>query len=249
MYNPFSLSGKTILVTGASSGIGKAVAIECSKMGAQLIILGRNSTRLKETYSSLEGGTDHQMFLIELTETIEVTNFVSNINFIDGVVHCAGILRTLPFKFSTSEGMKQIMDVNYIAPAFLTAELLRKNKISKKGSIVFLSSISGSYISAFGNSAYSSTKSAINALAKSVALEVAPKKIRSNSICPGMIETGIFTENIITEEQFKLDLQKYPLKRYGKPEEVAFAAIYLLSDASSWITGSSFIMDGGFTLQ
>lgn len=249
MYNPFSLSGKIIIVTGASSGIGRSVAIECSKMGAKLIILGRNVKRLNQTYDLLEADVDHQMFSVELTNKDEITEFVSTLTSVHGIVHCAGILKTMPFKFVTDEMMKEVMDINFTAPAFFTKVLLSKNKICKNGSIVFLSSMSGSHIVALGNSLYSATKAAVNSLSKSIALEVAPKKIRCNAICPGMIETGIFSENIITDEQFRLDIQKYPLKRYGKPEEVAYAAVYLLSDASSWVTGSSFLIDGGFTLQ
>lgn len=249
MYNPFSLSGKTIIVTGASSGIGRAVAIECSKMGAQVIILGRNLERLTETYAFLEVGNNHQRYSLELTKNEDIKEFVGNINAVDGIVHCAGVLKTLPFKFTNEEMIKDLMDVNFSAPAFFTKELLTKNKIQKNGSIVFLSSISGTQIVALGNSIYSATKAAIDSLSKSVALEAAPKKIRSNSICPGMIETGIFSENKITDEQFQLDMKKYPLKRYGKPQEVAFAAVYLLSDASRWVTGSSLLIDGGITLQ
>lgn len=249
MYNPFSLSGKRILISGASSGIGRAISIECSKMGAEVYLLGRNQDRLAETFNSLEHHKGHKIFPVELTSQAEINELVNAIDAVDGVVHAAGILKRLPFKFLNLEVLSEIMSVNFSAPALLTKQLFSKKKINSEGSIVFISSISGSYCSSVGNSLYSASKGALNALAKNIALEVAVKNIRVNIIHPGMVDTNMHSERTFAKEELKRDIENYPLNRYGKPEDVAHAAIYLLSGASSWVTGTSLLLDGGFTLK
>lgn len=248
MHNPFSLAGKSILVTGASSGIGKSIAIECSKMGAILIILGRNEERLRETYNDLEGD-DHQMFSAELTSKEDIQVVINTLPFIDGLVNAAGILKRVPFKLMSSDILEEVMGVNFFAPAMLTKELLHHKKIGKGASIVFISSISGNYCSSVGNTAYSSSKGALNSLSENIALELSARNIRVNTVNPGMIATDMLYQKAMSEEQIKEDLENYPLKRYGKPEDVAYAVIYLLSEASAWVTGSSLLIDGGFTLK
>ena len=166
----------------------------------------------------------------------------------DGIVHCAGFTIPKPFKFYDKEDLDSMMSVNFNAPFWLTQSLLKKKKISKGASIVFISSISGVWVSYVAGSLYSATKGAINGIAKGLALELASKNIRVNCVNPGMINTAILDSGIISDEQLKEDAQKYPLKRYGKPEEVAYGVIYLLSDASSWTTGSNLLIDGGYTL-
>ena len=247
MHNPFSLANKTILVTGASSGIGKSIAIECSKMGAQLIITGRNSERLNHTFSELIG-TRQQQLTADLSNDQELEIIVENLPKLDGIVHVAGIVKPKPFAFISKQDLNEIMEINFYAPVLLSNLLIRKKKINKFGSIVFISSISGVLCSFIGGSTYSASKGAINGIIKGMALDLAPKQIRVNSIIPGMIDTGIFDGSGITLEDLKEDVKRYPLKRYGKPEEVAYAAIYLLSDASSWTTGTNLLMDGGVTL-
>ena len=140
------------------------------------------------------------------------------------------------------------MNVNFFAPTELTRLLVKSKKISKNGSIVFISSVSGVYCSAVASSIYSSSKGAVNGLVKGVALDLAPRGIRVNSVNPGMIDTDIFSDSAITQDQLNEDVKRYPLGRYGKPEEVAYAVIYLLSDASTWTTGSNILIDGGYTL-
>lgn len=245
--NPFSLNGKTIFVTGASSGIGKAIAIECSKMGAQLIVTGRNEQRLNETSLLLEKG-NHLAITADLTDDEEINNLLDKLSFLDGIVHCAGIADPVPYQFINKEKIKKIFEINFFSPALLTQTLLKKKVIKKNASVVFISSISGTYCSYAGGSMYGSTKGAINGLIKGMAIDLAGKRIRVNSICPAMIETDILNDGRISKEQLDEDKQKYPLKRYGKPEEVAYAAIYLLSDASAWVTGSNLLIDGGYTL-
>jgi NAD(P)-dependent dehydrogenase (short-subunit alcohol dehydrogenase family) len=247
MYNPFSLIDKSIFITGASSGIGRSTAIECSRMGAKLVITGRNEKRLNETYNALEG-SKHQQFIVELNDLNKITELLEILPFLDGIVHCAGFTKTVPLQFIKEEDLSAIMKVNFMAPTLITQALIKKNKIQKGGSIVFISSISGLFCSSIGGGMYSASKGAINGIAKAMALELANKNIRVNTICPGMIHTNIYSKGTLTEEQLNEDKKRYPLKRYGKPEEVAFAVIYLLSDASSWVTGSNLLIDGGFTL-
>lgn len=247
MYNPFSLAGKIILVTGASSGIGKATAIECSKMGATVIITGRNPERLAGTYSQLEGG-NHIKIIADLCKHEDVQLLMDGLPIINGMVHCAGMADPLPFQFVNNERLKNIFEINFFAPVMLSKEITKKKLISKNSSIVFISSISGTLCSYVAGSMYSATKGALVGMVKGMAIDLAPKKIRVNTVQPGMIKTNILDGGKISEEQLMEDMKKYPLKRYGNPEEVAYAVIYLLSDASSWVTGSSLLIDGGYTL-
>ena len=246
-YNPFSLIGKTILVTGASSGIGQATAIECSKLGAKVIITARNEERLKETLSKMEG-EGHLFFIAEQTNTEEVMNLVSELPQLNGVVLCAGKGMTLPFPFCTREKYDEIFNVNYFAPVELLRLLVKKKKLVQNSSVVFISSIGGIKSFSLGNGVYGASKAAINSTMKFCARELAAKKIRVNSINPGMVNTKLIKGGAISEEQHQLDMQKYPLKRYGEPEEIAYGIIYLLSDASAWVTGHALIIDGGVTI-
>lgn len=247
MYNPFSLKGKVILVTGASSGIGKSIAIECSRLGASVIITGRNEVRLQETFSQLEIG-EHSMFIADLSDFGSLEGICKNIPKLDGLVNCAGLTKTVLYQFLSEELLDQVMNVNFKAPALLTQQLVKSKKLGKGSSIVFVSSISGILCSAIASSVYSASKGAINGMIKGIALDLASKNIRVNSVNPGMIDTDIFASGEITKEQLEADMKRYPLKRYGKPEEVAHGVIYLLSDASKWITGSNLVIDGGYTL-
>lgn len=247
MYNPFTLEGKTILVTGASSGIGKAIAIESSKMGANVIITGRNEERLKKTYYLLKG-SGHGLIVADLSVKEDIEWLHKELPVIDGLVNCAGLTKVAPFSFATRDSFEEVMNVNFFAPTELTRLMVKTKKIRKGASIVFISSVSGVYCSAVASAIYSSSKGAVNGLVKGVALDLAPKGIRVNSVNPGMIDTDIFTGSDITDEQLKTDMLRYPLGRYGKPEEVAYAVIYLLSDAATWITGSNLLIDGGYTL-
>ena len=247
MYNPFSLENKTILVTGASSGIGKAIAIECSKMGAKVVVTGRNEQRLQETYGQLEG--THPAYIVaDLSKKEDIETLAKQIDSLNGLVNCAGLTIPKPFKFLQDEDIQEVMTINFNAPLLLTQLLVKKKKLQKAASIVFISSISGIKVSYIGNSIYSASKGAINGFCKGLALELAPQQIRVNTVIPGMVETNIVSGGEVTQEQMEADKQKYPLKRYGKPEEVAYAVVYLLSDASSWVTGSNLLIDGGYTL-
>lgn len=248
MKNPFSLEGKTILVTGASSGIGRATAIACSQMGAVVVVTGRNESRLQETLDALEG-SGHQMIVADIANDDQIDYLVDQIPAINGLVNNAGITETCPTQFIKREKLNRVMEVNTIAPILLTQRILKKKKLVKGGSIVFTCSISGTCVCVGGNVLYSASKGAIHGFMKNAALDLAHKGIRVNDVCPGMIDTHILDAGTISEEQLEIEAQRYPMKRFGKPEEVAYGIIYLLSDASSFVTGSSIVIDGGFTLQ
>ena len=248
MNNPFSLEGKTILVTGASSGIGRATAIACSQMGAVVVVTGRNEPRLQETLDALEG-SGHQMIVADIANDDQLDYLVDQIPAINGLVNNAGITETCPTQFIKRDKLNRVMEVNTIAPILLTQRILKKKKLGKGGSIVFTCSISGTCVCVGGNVLYSASKGAIHGFMKNAALDLAHKGIRVNDVCPGMIDTHILDAGTISEEQLEIEAQRYPMKRFGKPEEVAYGIIYLLSDASSFVTGSSIVIDGGFTLQ
>ena len=246
-YNPFSLLGKTILITGASSGIGKATAIECSKMGAKVIITARNVGRLEQTIKQM-AGSDHEYIQADLSKSEDIKKLISILPEIDGLVNNAGISKPTLTQFISEEVVNDIFLVNTFAPIYLTQGLLKQKRIKNKGSIVFTSSISGLACSEVGESLYSASKAAINGFVKGAAIELATKGIRLNTVNPGLIDTNIFDEGIITKEQLEEKKKRYPLRRFGKPEEVAYAIIYFLSDASLWTTGANLIIDGGYTL-
>jgi len=247
-YNPFSLEGKTILVTGASSGIGEAAAIECSKMGAKVIVTARNEARLSQTFSELEGD-GHQMFLCDLASEADIDKMVAELPEIQGLINNAGYTKILPVQFLNLEDIKGILNVNTIAPMLLLQKLLKKKKLKKGASVVFTSSMAGLGSSSVGNSMYTASKGAISAFIRCVALELAPKNIRVNAVCPAMVDTGILDSGTVSKEQLDEDIKNYPLGRYGKPNDIAWAMIYLLSDASGWITGDNLVIDGGVTLK
>lgn len=250
-YNPFSLEGKTVLVTGASSGIGRSTAIECSKMGATVIITARHEGRLKETLESLDNslGQQHQILLADLSKEEEIIKLVDSLPVLQGVSLNAGIVKTLPVKFINHDALSEVLNVNMIGPVMLTQRLLKKKKLQKGSSVVFTSSIGGVMISTIGNTMYGISKGGLNAFMKGLALEMASLGIRSNSVNPGFVATNILSAGVISEEQLKDNMAKYPLGRFGKPEDIAHAIIYLLSDASSWVTGHTLVVDGGMILK
>lgn len=248
MYNPYSLEGKKILITGAAGGIGKATAIECAKLGASLILTDINEDGLKTTLAELDNQDNHSYLLANLTVDEDIDRLVNEIDILDGFVSNAGVTKPAPVKFINRDDLGRIMSINAMAPMFLTQKLLRKKKFSKKSSIVFTVSIGGVYTTAFGNAMYGSSKGALQVFMKNVALESAINGIRCNSVNPGMINTGLLKPGTYSEEDRQKDMQTYPMKRYGEPREVALGIVYLLSDASSFVTGHSLIIDGGKTL-
>lgn len=247
-YNPFSLEGKTILITGAAGGIGRATVIECAKLGASLVLTDINEEGLKATLDLLERPEQHRYIVANLTLDDELDRLVGEIDKLDGFVSNAGVTKPAPVKFVNRADLERIMQINAMAPMYLTQRLLRKKKFSKNSSIVFTVSIGGVYTTAFGNAMYGSSKGALQVFMKNVALESAVNGIRCNSVNPGMINTGLLKPGTYSEEDRQKDMQTYPLKRYGEPREVALGIVYLLSDAASFVTGHSLIIDGGKTL-
>lgn len=247
MYNPYSLENRTILVTGASSGIGKSTAIECSRLGAKVVVTGRNEERLNQTLAELEG-EGHLAIVADLAMEEGINQLVEQCPLIDGLVNNAGCTVTLPVQFINRESLEGLLQVNTVAPILLLQRLIKKKKLGKRSSVVFTASISGLNCAVLGNSLYSTSKAAIGGFVKNAALDLMAKNIRVNAVCPGMIETHILDAGTVGSEELEKEKQKYPMKRFGKPEEVAWAIIYLLSNASSFTTGSTIVMDGGFTL-
>ena len=249
-YNPYSLEGKTILVTGASSGIGKATAIEASKMGATIIITARDQQRLQETYDLLEGkGREHKQIIADLLNEGQVASLLNEVPAIDGLVLCAGKGLTLPMQFATRDKLDDIFNINFFAPFELLRSLYKKKRIQKQASVVLLASLGGTQIFSGGNGIYGASKAALNTVMKFCAKEFAARKVRVNSICPAMVDTPLIHRGTISDEQLLEDQKRYPLGRYGQPEDIAYAAIYLLSDAASWVTGQSMVLDGGVSIK
>lgn len=233
---------KTILVTGASSGIGRAIAIACSKTGAKVVLTARNKERLQVTFSQLEG-EGHVIIPADLRDNAQRAALAEQVPMLDGVVHCAGIGSRVLCKMLEQEDVQRVIDVNFTAPVLLQAELLREKKIAKEASIVFMASAAATMPSV-GNAIYSASKAALISYSKCLSLELAARKIRVNCISPAMVWTDLALVGA-TEEQLHIAEQAYPLKRYAQPEDITGAAIYLLSDASSWVTGSNFELTGG----
>lgn len=248
--SPFSLVGKNILVTGASSGIGRACAIEAAKLGAKILATGRDEERLAETLAFVptEGAQAVSADLLEFDFCSKIAAAVSAESPLDGIVFSAGMNRLLPVGFIGEKEFASAMRVNAEAPLMLVQTLLKEKKIKRGASIVFISSISGGSVVSPGAAVYSATKAAADALMKTMALELAAKQIRVNAICPGAVETKMNALSAVSEAQKAEAEKRYPLKRFGKPEEIAYAAVYLLSDAAAWTTGTRLVIDGGFTL-
>ena len=247
LYNPYSLEGKTILVTGASSGIGRASAIECSKLGARVVITARNQDRLTLTLNDLEG-KGHQMYICDLSDEEAIDILVSELPELQGLINNAGFTKTLPIQFINTVDLNDILSVNTVAPIILLQKIMKKKKLKKGASVVFTSSMAGMGFCSVGNSMYAASKGAISAFIKATAKELAPKGIRVNAVCPSMVDTGFLDSGTISKEQLEADIKNYPLGRYGKPEEIAWAMAYLLSDASAWVTGDNIVLDGGRSL-
>lgn len=242
MNNPFSLIGKNILVTGASSGIGQAVAVACAGMGASVVLTARNSLRLADTLKQMEGS--HQAIEADLLDDKQRAMLVEKIPQLDGIVHCAGVGSRVPCKLIDHASLDSVMKPNFEAPVLLQASILSQKKLKKGASVVFIAS--RAYDSpSLGNAAYSASKGAIISYSKCLALELAPRQIRVNCICPAMVWTKLILQDAVSKEELEEAQKRYPLKRYGNPEDVANLALYLLSDASSWMTGSAIDLTGG----
>lgn len=248
MNNPFSVDGKNILITGAASGIGKATALQCAEMGAKLVLLDLNEEGLDKTKSEM-GDVNCLSFAINLTDFDSLKEMVAQLPKLDGIVSNAGIFYSMMAKLSDKKDMERIFQINTFSHINLVQQLMEQKKLNKGASIVFTSSMSGVYCGAVGGSLYGATKSALAGYAKALAVELAPRGIRVNTIHPGMINTPLIHSAALSQDVLDEDKKNYPLGRYGEPEEVAYSIVYLLSDATKWMTGSQLLIDGGYSVK
>jgi NAD(P)-dependent dehydrogenase (short-subunit alcohol dehydrogenase family) len=248
MSSPFSLDGKTVLITGASSGIGRQTSISVAAMGGKVVATGRNEQRLAETLTMLDG-EGHCAIPADLTDSAARATLTSDLPSLQGVVHCAGITKLVPFQYLTEKHLQEVWRANYESAVLLTQILLKKKLIADGGSIVFVASTAG-LLGAKAITAYAASKAALIATSRVLALEVAPRRVRSNCLAPALVQTPMAEETSerVSAETFAENLKLYPLG-FGKPEDVANAAVFLLSDASRWITGATLVLDGGCTIQ
>ena len=249
----FSLSNKTILITGASSGIGRSCAVQCSKMGASLLLMGRNVDELNRIVSELQPGTKVEMIVADFSKMVDlelvIAEKILTIGKIAGFIHCAGVEKTLPLKKQTSEVFQSIFDINVFAGFELAKIISLKKYKAEKASFVFIASVAG-MVGESGKTIYSASKGAVISGARSMSMELARSDIRVNSISPAMVKTPILEKMFdgIGEEATQNIIKKHPLG-IGEPEDVANACVFLLSDAAKWITGTNLVVDGGYTAQ
>ena len=249
--NPFSLAGKTILVTGASSGIGRGIAIACAQMGATVILNGRNRERLEETLTLMEGA-NHVIMVADLSCQEELESLSDASPELQGWVNSAGIPKVCPIKYFNRSDVEEIINVNSVANMMLLSLLVKKKKLRRGASVVFISSISGVYVGTAGDTSYCASKGAVNGFTKGAAIELAGQGIRVNSINPGLVPTSILelaNSKLGDNHVVEIMVEKYPLKRLGKPEDIGNGAVYLLSDASAWMTGQNLVIDGGVSIS
>lgn len=253
MTNPFSLQGKNIIVTGASSGIGQQCAIDCAAMGARVVLVARNEDRLHETLSRMDG-EGHVALSLDLTDVdvvaAKVKEIVKEVGPVAGVVNCAGVSSVTPLKLIKEADMTAMIQTNVYSALFLTKEVCRMGSYDKAGtSIIFLSSIMG-LVGENAKTMYSLTKGALLSASRSLALELAPKKIRVNCIAPGAIITpiNVYLPHMADSEKRSALEAKHPLG-LGQTSDISYACVYLLSDAARWVTGQVIAVDGGYTAR
>ena len=243
--NAFDLTGRTILVTGASSGLGRQCAITISEYGGNVIITGRNKERLEETFRMLKKG-DHHSLIADLTDKNGISSLTDGLPKLNGVVYSVGISELSPARFITEEIITKTFKISYEASVLLTSRLLGKKKLMKDAcSLVFISSISTRY-PFVGGAMYISAKAALEAYARVLALELAPKGIRSNCISPAFVKTPMLDETAkdYSQEAVK-KIEERQVLGLGEPEDVANTVVFFLSDASKWITATNLILGGG----
>lgn len=240
------LTGKHILVTGASSGMGRVFCQMIAKEGARVSLIARNTERLKETLSKMEG-KGHTYYVCDLTDEMQMKAAIAQLEAVDGVVFCAGINDYVPLKFVKQDKLERIFQTNYFSQVILTQMLAKKKLINKHASLVYISSLS-SVLGVAGTLLYASSKAALNSAVRVVAAEMAPQGIRANAICPGIVRTEMLGNTNIDEETFTQQAADYPLG-LGTPEDVGNAVLYHLSDGSRWLTGNCMVIDGGYSLK
>lgn len=248
MKNPFNVDGKSILITGAASGIGRATARLCAEMGAHVVLVDLNGEGLEHAQAEMTNN-NAEAYALNLTDFDKLREMVSNLPKLDGVVSNAGVFYSMMAKLSEKKDMERIFEINTFSHINLIQQLIEQKKLNKEASVVITSSMSGVFCGAVGGSLYGATKSALAGYAKALALELAPRGIRVNTIHPGMVNTPLIHSTSLSQDVFDEDKQNYPLGRYGEPEEVAYSIVFLLSDATKWITGTQLLVDGGFSVK
>lgn len=252
MINPLDLTGRKILLTGASSGIGRVTATLLSQLGARLVLAGRNQARLQETEALLEG-EGHRSVVFDLNATDEIPRWLKQVTSesgpLNGLVHCAGVLTIRPLRFTSTEVMEEMMRVNYGAAYGLSKGFMQRGCHVRGGSIVLLSSVAA-HLARPAMTAYSASKGAITALTRALAVEVARDGIRVNCVAPGAVMAGMMDEvhSALLPEQMAALADRHPLG-LGQPLDVAHAIAFLLADTGRWITGATLMVDGGYTAQ
>lgn len=252
MLNPLELTGRAVIVTGASSGIGLATAVLLSRLGARVVLAARNPERLAAASRQLEG-TGHHVEVFDFSGTGDTATWVKAVagktGPLSGIVHCAGVQVLRPLRLLTEADLDTVMKTNVTSAAMLAKGLRTKGTHTASASLVYVSSVMG-LVGAAGRSAYSAAKSALHSLTKSLALELAPEGIRVNSVAPGFVRTAMLAqaETAMGAEQMAAIEKLHPLG-FGQPEDVAHAVAFLLADTGRWITGTTLVVDGGYTAQ
>jgi NAD(P)-dependent dehydrogenase (short-subunit alcohol dehydrogenase family) len=250
--NPFAMKGRTILVTGASSGIGRETAILLSRLEANVVITGRNALRLEETRSLMTGAT-HRTEVFDLTDADAIPEWVRRVTLqagpLNGLVHSAGVQQTTPLRVVSAARIEEVMRTNVVSAIMLVRGFRQKGCSSRGGSVVLISSVTG-LIGQPGIAAYSASKAALMGFTKSAAMELAGEGIRVNCIAPGYVETEMAAEyrGNLPVQQFEEIEKMHPLG-LGKPIDVANAVAFLLADTGRWITGTTLVVDGGYTAR
>lgn len=240
----FSVAGKTLLITGASSGIGAATARLCSQLGATLVINGRDTERLQATMQSLHG-TGHLQVAGDLTDPDTQQKLIEVNAGYDGVAACAGTCALAMLKQANRNHLQQMLDVNYLAPVTLIQQLLRKRQLHSNASVVFITTI-GAHTCPQATAGYAASKAALEAASRTFALEQAKQGIRFNCIAPGYVDTPML-HKLSTAVNMEENMALTPLGNII-PEDIAPGIVYLLSAASRWVTRSTLTIDGGLSL-
>lgn len=250
MANQYSLERKKILITGASGSIGGMIARQCSQSGAEVLATGRSSEKLREIYETItqDSSSICRIFEADLCKDEDIIELASKIESLDGVVLCAGRNDKSLLKFITRGKIEEIFNTNVFSEILLCKELVKRKKLRKGCSIVFISSISSVYAT-ISNTLYAATKGAINSIIRVLALEMSSNRIRVNGIMPGMIKSPMMNAYGLSEEELQNIENQYPMGRLGETSDIANGAVFLLSEASSWITGQNLVIDGGLTLR